>query len=135
MLWLYVVLAALPVLALVGRPREGGVLIWTIAVTWTVITYAVRGVDDEDIAVFAFLVMPVLTVGIATVVATSLAQEPRRWFDAGFFALACWWVGFMILVFGPWQVPHGIWDDAMFVAFPTVYGASGAAFGATRRRS
>lgn len=129
--WFYVLLVAAPVLAIVARPRGGGVVIWTLAATWAVTTFAVGGVADDDIAVFAFVVLPILIVVTSTVVATSLAPEPRRWFEAGFFALAGCWSGLMVMVFTPWHVLAGTWDDAMFVGLPTVFGASGAAFGAT----
>src|SRR5688500_5188577 len=98
--WFYVLLGCAPVIAVLARPASGGVVIWTVAATWVAITLAIGLVDIDGTAVFAFLVMPVLIVILASVIATSLAPEPRRWFPAGFFALAGYWLGMMILLFG-----------------------------------
>jgi len=133
----YVLVAFVPFVVVFTRPRAAWVLLGTVIVTWAATTLVVEvlDLDNFDILVlFLLVIMPVVIVGVAMFIATSLAPRPRRWFDAGFLAMCGWWIGFVAMLFAPLVSNVDPWQSAIVVALPSVWAAAGAAFVATNER-
>ncbi len=134
-------LAAVPLVLVMVRPRAAVVILATAGITWLASGWSFSELESDDIVamiLFFFVLLPMLAVSVAMIVATSLAPRPRMWFDAGFLAVVGWWLGLLVLFFGvalqAVGFAHGpFWDSMVLLAAPGIYAGAGAGFGATNR--
>ncbi len=134
-------LAAVPLVLVMVRPRGAVVILATAGIAWLASGWGLSELESDDIGaiiLFIFVVLPALTVTVAMIVATSLAPRPRMWFDAGFLAVVGWWVGLMLLFLGvalhAIGLAHGpVWDSMVIIAAPAIYAGAGAGFGAMNK--
>lgn len=137
-------LVAFPLVLVIVRPRAVVTILATAGVTWIACAWAMTQFDSDDIAaviLFIFVILPMVTVGWAMIVSTSLAPRPRMWFDAGFLSMVGWYLGILMLFMGSaigaasvtGIAAPSLWESMQIIAAPAIWAGAGAAFGATNK--